>query len=199
MFGRRLEPLENRLPRPAIRSPAGLEPAHVSATASNDDGDPAVAIVVAGSPVHDRVVVRMKREEGYADCVELVVARRVCIVCPLVRKGERRGGAGTVDRDDLVKLAHHQPLVGVREERREGLCEGRVGELSDRVDVPGDDLSQVRAEGFSVGGPVEPGELQAAFTRLCGCVQSLWCQIYWLSGRTTVLFWPYPRAGMRAR
>jgi len=103
----------------------------VSAAASDDDGDPAVAIVFAGSPAHNRVVVRVKREEGYADRVELVVARRVRVVRPLVRKGERRGAARAVDRDNLVKFAHRQPRAGVREERGEGLCEGRVGELSD--------------------------------------------------------------------
>jgi hypothetical protein len=34
--------------------------------------------------------------------------------------------------------------------------------------VSGDHLSQVRAKGFSVGGAVEPGGLQAEFARLCG-------------------------------
>ena len=131
ILGRRPEPLERRPPSPAIRSPAGLEPAHVSAAASDDNGDPAVAIVFPGSPAHNRVVVRVKREEGYAGRVELVVARRVRVVRPLVRKGERRGAARGVDRDNLVKFAHRQPHAGVREERGEGLCEGRVGELSD--------------------------------------------------------------------
>ena len=171
----------------------------MSAAASDDDGDPAVAIVVAGNPARDRVVLRVKREEGNADRVELVVARRVRIVRPLVGKGERRGGARAVDRDDLVKFAHHQPRVGVREERGEGLCEGRVGKLSDRVGVLGDHSFQVRAEGFSVGGAAEPGGLQAAFTRMCGCVKSVGRQIYRLSGRTTVLFSRYPRAGVRVR
>ena len=135
----------------------------MSAAASDDDGDPAIAIVVAGNPARDRVVVRVKREEGNADRVELVVARRVRIVRPLVGKGERRRGARAVDRDDLVEFAHHQPRVGVREERGEGLCEGRVGKLSDRVGVLGDYSFQVRAEGFSVRGAAEPSGLQAAF------------------------------------
>ena len=170
----------------------------MSTAASNDDGDPAVAIVVAGSPAHDRVVVRVEREEGYADRVELVVARRVCVVRPLVRKGERRGGAGAVDRDDLIKFAHAWPRGG-REERGEGLREGRVGELSDRVGVLGDHSFQVRAEGFSVGGAVEPGRPRAAFARGRGYVQSMGCQRCRFSGRTAMLLSLYSRAGMSAR
>lgn len=89
----------------------------MSPTASDDDGNPLVAIVVARDPACDGVVVRIDREEGHADRVELVVARRVRVVCPLVREGERRGGARTADRDDLVELAHRQTRVGIREER----------------------------------------------------------------------------------
>ena len=70
-----------------------------------------------------------------------------------------------MDRDDLVKFAHHQPRVGVREERGEGLCECRVGEFSDRVGMLGDHSFQVRAEALSVGGAAEPGGLQAAVGR----------------------------------
>ena len=175
----------------------------MSAAASDDDGDPAVAIVIAGKPGRDRVVVRVEREEGYADHVELVVARRVRIVRPLVRKGERRGGATTLDRDDLVKLAHHRSLVGVREERREGLCEGRVGELSsDRVGVPGDHFFQVHAEALGVGGAVEPGGLHAAFARrVCECVQSVSraSDITGSQKRTPGSLSRDPRAGMRVR
>jgi len=144
----------------------------VSAATGDDDGDPAVAIVVAGNPAHDRVVVRVKREVGYADRVKLVVARRVRIVRPLVRKGERRGGARAVDRDDVVEFAHTQPRDGVREELGEGLCEGRVGEPADRVGVPGDHSFQIRAERLGIGGVAEPGGLQAAFVCMRGCVQS---------------------------
>ena len=78
-----------------------------------------------------------------------------------------------MDRDDLVKFAHHQPRVGVREERGEGLCECRVGEFSDRVGMLSDHSFQVRAEALSVGGAAEPGGLQAASV----CVQSVGCQI----------------------
>ena len=74
-----------------------------------------------------------------------------------------------MDRDNLVKFAHHQPLVRVREERWEGLCEGRVRKLSDRVSMPGDHFSQVRAESFSVGGTAEPGGLYAAFAHMLVC------------------------------
>jgi len=94
---------------------------------SDDDGDPAVAIVVTGSPARDQVVVQVKCEEGNTHCVELVVTRRVRIVRPLVGKGERWQGARAVDRDDLVEFAHPQPRVGVREEHGEGLCECQVG------------------------------------------------------------------------
>jgi len=46
----------------------------VSAAASDNDGDPAVVIVVAGSPACDQVVIQVKCKEGNGDRVELVVA-----------------------------------------------------------------------------------------------------------------------------
>lgn len=167
IFRRRLEPLEHWSPLPAIRSPAGLEPAHVPAPAGDDEDDPTIAIVVARDPARDRVVVRVKREEGHADCVELVVARRVRVVRPRVREGEGRGGAGAVDRDERVELAHRRARVGVREERGERAREGRVGELPDRVGVLRDEVFQVGAEALGVGGAGEPVGFQAALTRCC--------------------------------
>jgi len=164
---RRLEPLEHWPPCPAIRSPAGLEPAHVPAPTGDDDDDPVIAIVVARDPARDRVVVRVKREEGHADRVELVVARRVRVVRPRIREGERRGGTGAVDRDERVELTHRQARVGVREERGERAREGRVGELPDRVGVLRDEVFQVGAEALGVGRAGEPVGLQAALTRGC--------------------------------
>lgn len=160
ILGRRLEPLEHRPLAPAIRGPAGLEPAHVPAPTGDDDGDPPVAIIVARHPARDRVVVRVEREEGHADRVELVVARRVRVVRPRIRERERRGGAGAVDRDERVELAHRQARVGLREERGERLCEGRVGEFPDRVGVPRDESFEVGAEPLGIHGTSEPGGLQ---------------------------------------
>jgi hypothetical protein len=178
----------------------------VPAPTGDDDDDPVIAIVVARDPARDRVVVRVKREEGHADRVELVVARRVRVVRPRIREGERRGGTGAVDRDERVELTHRQARVGVREERGERAREGRVGELPDRVGVLRDEVFQVGAEALGVGRAGEPVGLQAALTRGCKKKKKVRTvgqsvsrlQMYvgtTLSGRTIAPFSRHPKAG----
>ena len=126
----------------------------MAASAGDNEREPLIPVVIPRRPLSDRIVVRVERQEGYTDRVELVVARRVRVVIPHVLEWERRRGARGVHGDECVELEHREARV--RHESGESLSKARIGELADGVDVTIDKVLEVGAEALRIHAARKP-------------------------------------------
>ena len=116
--------------------------------ASDDESEPFVVIVALWCPRGDGVVPRVEREEGYADRVDLLVARGMRVVRLHVREGKRWGRAAEAHGDERVEADPCQARL--LQDGRKRLGETGVGELVDRVEVTDKDLLEIGTEAFGI-------------------------------------------------